>query len=44
MFIPLVYEIWKTLKAESNERVSGKYRVEPEMMIKSNDNWYSQLT
>ena len=38
MFIPLAYQIWKTLKAkESNQRVSSKYRVEPES-IKSNDN------
>ena len=31
MFIPLAYQIWKTLKAMSNQRVSSKYRVEPEM-------------
>ena len=37
MFIPLVYQILKTLKAISNERVSSKYGVEPER-IKSNDN------
>ena len=37
MFIPLAYQIWKTLKAISNQRVSSKYRVEPET-IKSNDN------
>ena len=37
MFIPLAYQIWKTLKAISNQRVSGKYRVEPES-IKSTDN------
>ena len=37
MFIPLAYQIWKTLKAISNERVSSKYGVEPER-IKSNDN------
>ena len=43
MFIPLAYQIWKTLKAISNQRVSSKYRVEPES-IKSNDdilNWLS---
>ena len=37
MFILLAYQIWKTLKAISNQRVSGKYRVEPESM-KNNDN------
>ena len=37
MFIPLAYQIWKTLKAISIERVSSKYRVEPER-IKSNHN------
>ena len=37
MFIPLAYQIWKTLKAISNPGVSSKYRVEPES-IKSNDN------
>ena len=42
MFIPLACQIWKTLKAISNQRVNSKYRVEPES-IKSNDidilNW-----
>ena len=37
MFIPLAYQIRKTLKAVCNQRVSSKYRVEPES-IKSNDN------
>ena len=37
MFIPLPYQILKTFKAISNQRVSSKYRVEPES-IKSNDN------
>ena len=37
MFIPLAYQIWKTLKAISKQRVSSKDRVEPES-IKSNDN------
>ena len=37
MFIPLAYQLWKTLKAVCNQRVSSKYRVEPES-IKSNDN------
>ena len=37
MFIPVVYQISKTLKAISNKRVSSKYTVEPES-IKSNDN------
>ena len=49
MSIPLTYQIWKTLKAISNHRVSSKYRVEPES-IKSNDDddefflWYSRPT
>ena len=46
MFIPLADQIWKTLKAISNQRVSSKYRVEPES-IKSNDNdifnWLSRV-
>ena len=46
MFIPPAYQIWKTLKAISNQRVSSKYRVEPES-IKSNDNdilnWLSKV-
>ena len=37
MFIPLVYQIWKTLKAISTQRVSSKYRVELES-INSDDN------
>ena len=37
MFIPLAYQIRKTLKAISNQIVSSKYRVEPES-VKSNDN------
>ena len=37
MFISLAYQIWKTLKAASNQKVSCKYRVEPES-IKFNDN------
>ena len=37
MFIPLAYQIWKTLKAIYNQGVSSKYRVEPES-IKSNGN------
>ena len=36
MFASLAYPIWKTLTAISNQRVSSKYRVEPES-IKSND-------
>ena len=44
MFIPLAYQIWKILKAISNQRVSSKDRVVPES-IKSNDkdnlNWLS---
>ena len=36
MFIPLAYQIWKTLKAIPNQRVSSKYRVELEG-IKSNN-------
>ena len=41
MFIPRAYQIWKILKAISNQRVSSKYRVE-DGSIKSNDNfvWY----
>ena len=31
------YQTWKTLKALSNQRVSNKYKVEPES-IRSNDN------
>ena len=38
MFIPLAHQIWKTLKAISNQsNVSSKHRVEPES-VKSNDN------
>ena len=37
MFIPLAYQIKKTSKTICNQRVSSKYRVEPES-IKSNDN------
>ena len=37
MFIPVAYQIWKTLKAISNQSVSSKYRVEAES-IKINDN------
>ena len=33
----IAYQIWKTLKAISNQRDSSKYRVEPES-VKSNDN------
>ena len=44
MFIRLAYQKWKTLKAIFNQRVSSKYRVEPES-IESNDddilNWFS---
>ena len=44
MVIPLASQIWKTLKLISNQRVSIKYRFEPES-IKSNDsdilNWRS---
>ena len=44
MFIPLAYQIWKKIKAISNQRVSCKDRVVPESM-KSNDkdnlNWLS---
>ena len=39
MFIPLAYQVWKTLKAISNQRSVKveKYRVEPESK-KSNVN------
>ena len=38
MFIPLAHQIWKTLKAISNQsNVSSKHGVEPES-VKSNDN------
>ena len=38
MFIPLAHQIWKILKAISNQsNVSSKHRVEPES-VKSNDN------
>ena len=36
MFTSLAYPIWKTLKAISDQRVSSKYRVDPES-IKSHD-------
>ena len=38
MFIPLAYQIWKTLKQyQTQESVGSKYRVEPESK-KSNFN------
>ena len=43
MFIPLAHQIWKTLKAISNQRVSSKHRVKPEYINSNNDilNWLS---